>query len=222
MELTLSDYADLIISKVYAGYKGVTNFSISKEAVEQEFILASRKLIKDLHKNQRLEPEEFFQVIPKIALKDLKELSDVPISINPDNKTGRVFYCDIPELLWVSGINPIDYVGPFNRFVQYVVKKGNSFVDHQYSKYHSKDPVVWVKGTKMYVINNLNQVTHIQLRAIFKDPTDLIKETDPFPIPSDAADILINQMAEQYVRFFRSRNPQVNSQNDIQPQAAEE
>lgn len=219
MKLTLSDYADLIIAKVYAGFKGVTNFSLSRSAVEEEFILASRKLIKDLHKNQRLEPEEFLQIIPKIQLRELSSLSEVPLSLNPDGKNGRVFYCDIPELLWVSGLHPIDYVGPFNRFYHYVVKKGNSFINHRFSKFHHKEPAVWVKGSRMYVINNLAQVTHIQLRAIFKDPTELISESSPFPIPSDAGDILINTMSEQYIRFFRSQNPQVNTQNDIQTQA---
>ena len=221
MNLTLCDYADLIIANVYGGLKGVANFSISKEAVEAEFVLGSRRLIKELQSAQRLDPEEFFQVLPKVKLSLLTELSDVPLPDVPDKKQGKIFYMDIPELLWSSGVNPVDYIGPFNRFYQYIVKKGNSFIEQRYSKYHAKEPAVWIKGKRAYVMNNLPNVQFLQLRVLLKDPTDLLKEGDPFPIPSDAGDILVQKMSEQYIRYYRLQTPQPNTQNDI-PRPAEQ
>jgi|GEM_PF-4811633 hypothetical protein len=218
MELTLSNYADLVISNVYGGYKGVTNNGLSKDAVMAEFVLGSRRMIKELHAAQRLDPEDFYQTLPKIKLEKLSDLSEVPIPVNADPKKGIIYWAEIPELIWMPGLDPVDYIGPFNRFYHYVVKKGNTFVNHAYSKFHAKEPAVWVKGSKVYVMNNLKGVSILQMRALLKDPTVLLDDDQAYPIPSEVGDMLVTKMTEQYLRYFRLMNPQPNTQNDITPQ----
>lgn len=215
MNLTLSDYADLIISHVYGGLKAVANISLSREAVETEFVLASRRIIKELHRASRFEPEEFLQTLPKVALEPLSDLSEVPLPLQPDAGVPKIYSAVIPRLLWLPGIHPVDYAGPFNRFYQYVVKSGNSFVNQRHSRFHASEPALWVKSERIYVINNLPNVKFLQLRALFENPCELLREEDPFPIPSDAGDMLVSRLAEQYLRYYRLQSAQPNTQNDL-------
>lgn len=213
MKLSLNDYADLIIGNVYAGYKGVGQMALSREAVKEEVSLTSRRFLGELLKKQDLDREEFYQDIPKLKLSPRQ---DLPNNFLIENN-GKVFYAQIPNILWMDGLDPVSFVGGTNRFEKFIVKNGASYIVQKYSKYHSKSPVVLISGRDLFLFNGPKGVTTLFVRAIFDNPRELVDDDEPFPIPSRVGDMIITKLTDQFIRHFRSLNPIPNTQNDIQP-----
>lgn len=213
MKLSLNDYADLIIGNVYAGYKGVGQIALSREAVKEEVVLTGRRIIGELLKSQELDKEEFFQDIPNLKI---TQRQDLPNNFLTENN-GKVFHAQIPNILWMEGLDPVSYIGAPNRFEKYIVKTGTSYIVQKHSKFHSKFPTVLISGRDLFLFNGRKGVTSLFVRAIFDNPRDLVNDDEPFPVPSRVGDMTITKLTDQYIRHFRGLNPVPNTQNDIQP-----
>ena len=212
MKPTLSDYADLIIGNVYAGYKGVGNIALSKEAVMTEVNLTSRRIIAELLSAQRLEKEEFMQEIHTL---ELEQKEGSPEFFMTPNRNEKVYHAHIPSLLWMPGLDPVSYIGTKNRFEKYIVATGNRYMFQKYSKYHSKLPIVLIQGNDLFILNNKKGVKQLLVRAMFENPLELIGPEDPYPVPLHVGDMIVTKLSDQFIRHFRMKNPQPNTQNDI-------
>lgn len=92
----------------------------------------------------------------------------------------------------------------------------------KYRKATCKDYIAWVKGNKIYVEGDSNQLEYISVDVIAEDPTELAACFDPdkeFPIPAAMIPIITQMILERELRTLVSmpsdttNDSQDNTQN---------
>lgn len=94
----------------------------------------------------------------------------------------------------------------------------------KYRSYTCNDYIAWLKGDKLYVQSNNNQLEWVSVDVIAEDPTQLESCFDPnaeFPVPGAMIPIITQMILEKELRILTSmpsdttNNSQDNTQNRL-------
>lgn len=207
---SLNALADIVISKVQSGLKSVSNHGLSKSQIKDEIILTrSRLMVESVSK----------------GLIDIVQLrQDVLITSFFQHKESKVsnkkaISADIPEVFLIPNFDSVEFVGSTDGYESFKVVTGQSNQHINYDRFSKNAPTAWIR-TKKVVIYNDNP-TRLLLRYVLNNPMDLsefdksFNDNSPFPICSAFADMIVGNLVNDYIRYYRFANPQPNNQIEI-------
>lgn len=206
MDNSLNQIAEQILNGVYAGLKGPGNFSVSKQQIKDEVAQMRNRGAEELISAGLFESEPFRQTIHKlpVAKKDFSGISGY--------ETNRQeYFASIPELLYLTGIKPVNYVAAMNKEFPFKVLYGDEFFYANQDRYSKSKPTIWVRDKELWLLNPpIANIQHITMRAMFENPRALngvsgmrFTDDDPYPMQAALTAKIRNKLVEDYIRQYR-------------------
>lgn len=156
----------------------------------------SRLLKQDLDKGKMPNPD-YIQTIQALELEEVDESEGT--TLTTDYKAFRT-KVEVPNTLDLNFQSGFMYVGTVNGKELQFVPEGRARWQ-QYNKYTGKDPVVYLKGNRLYVHND-KAIRWITVRGVFEVPPEVshlnnpnetvtdVTENSPYPIPINLVPVL--------------------------------
>lgn len=202
----------------------ITNTNIDINMIKDEVIDTRNRLIYEYELQQKLlNPEQLYVEINCIPVvcKDISECCE----INSDEK---VYVAEIPELMTLSSLPNIRYVGTIDKMYPYNIVRGTSYLYRGYAKWTGKMKTAWYRQEKNQLILMDRRLVDINPKFISvsiipKNEQDLLKyecacvDTDDveFRCPNYLIDIITGKIVEQYMRQYQISHLQPNTQSEI-------
>lgn len=212
MNQTLNEIADQILNAIYAGLKGPSNFSISRQQIKDEFSQARNKKIAELMSGNQFDPEPFRQTIHKIALTKKDFVFESGLS-----STRKAHYAEIPELLHMKGIDPIGFVSVMDKTgIPFKKIYGSDIYYALRDRHSAKAPTIWVQDKSLWLLNPpIANIQFITFSGLLENPRALngiagnkFIDDDPYPIPGFVIEMIRKEMVYDYIKQYRLANPQ--------------
>ena len=221
--MTARELADAIINNVSSGLKGaIGNFSYSREQVEKEVGVERNAIIKEYSVKNIIPKKDLVQTIRCIPV----VCDDISKCCDGMESGVKVRQFKLPRLSTVFKDTPIDFIGTIDRKKDYKVYFDKSYLNHQFRRYTSKKPYVWIdmgsndeNGDVTAYLFNANLQEYMSVTAVFEDPYHVIEcdcldpEDKEFPAPQFIQRDIIVRISERYVRYHKQLIPQVNLPN---------
>lgn len=202
----------------------ITNTNVDINMIKDEIINTRNRLIYEYELQQKLlNPEQLYvevNCIP-IVCKDISECCE----IDSDEK---VLVAEIPELMTLSSLPNIRYIGTIDKMYPYNIVRGMAYLYKKYAKWTGKMKNAWYRQEKNQIIimdRGLIDVNpkFISVSIIPKNEQDLLKyecacvDTDDveFRCPDYLIDTITGKIVEQYMRQYQLSHLQPNTQSEI-------
>jgi hypothetical protein len=207
---SLNDLADMIISQVQSGLKSVTNHGLSKSQVKDEIVLCRARMLPEALAAGLINAQQLYQdfLIEKFYQHEESKVSN-----------RKAIYGDIPEVMEIESISPVEYLGSTDGYEGFKVVTGkqNQFISHD--RYSKHEPTGWIKNKRVIIYND--NPKRLLLRAIFSNPRDLAtynktySDDSSFAVCNALSDMIVGKLVNDYMRYYRMANPQPNNQIEI-------
>lgn len=218
--MTLLQIASLIRNQISPF---ITNANIDINMLKDEIINTRNRLVYEYELQQKLlNPEQLYTEVNCIPVvcQDISECCD----IDSDEK---VYVAEIPELMTLSTIPNIRYVGGIDRNTPYVLVEGMSYLYKPYAKWTSNMKQVWYRKPKNQLIFRTDTFSivpkYISVTIIPKNEQDLLKyeckciDTDDvdFRCPDYLIDLITGKIVQQYMTQYQISHLQPNTQSQL-------
>lgn len=215
--MTLLQIASLIRNQISPF---ITNANIDINMIKDEVINTRNRLIYEYTLQKRLlNPEQLYREINCVPV-ECKDISEC-CEIDSDEK---VYVAEIPELMNLSEISNIRYVGTIDKMTPYNIIRGTSYLYNGYAKWTSKMKQVWYRQAKNQLVFFGNfRPKFISIEIIPKNEQELLKyecaciDSDDveFNCPDYLIDTITGKIVEQYMRQYQISHLQPNTQSEI-------
>lgn len=133
-------------------------------------------------------------------------------------------YVQLPPLLtpdFTSGHQAIEFLGAPAQRLPLRLLYGNDYLYTQYERYTGREPFAWINGQDcwLFAATPLPH-SHLVLRAALSDPREANEyggwhnfEEDPFPIPDDFVNTIVERVTNKYISMYGRLNVQPNTGN---------
>lgn len=218
--MTLLQIASLIRNQISPF---ITNANIDINMLKDEIINTRNRLIYEYELQQKLlKPEQLYTEINCIPVtcQDISQCCE----IDSDEK---VYVADIPELMNLSKLPNIRYVGTIDKMTPYTIVTGMAYLYKPYAKWTSNMKQVWYRQAKNQLVFRTDTFSvipkYISIEIIPKNEQDLLKyeckcvDTDDveFKCPDYMIDLITGKIVEQYMRQYQLSHLQPNTQSEI-------
>jgi len=220
IHMTLLQIASLIRNQISPF---ITNANIDINMLKDEIINTRNRLVYEYDlKKQLLSPEQLYVEINCIPVvcKDISECCD----IDSDEK---VLVAEIPELMQISSIPNLRYVGTIDRSTPFNLIKGNAYLYRKFAKWTSKMKAVWHREAKkqlvLYNYNTSIPPKYITVELIPKNEQEILKyecacineEDVEFKCPDYLISVITEKLLAQYMSQYQMGHLQANTQSEI-------
>lgn len=218
--MTLLQIASLIRNQISPF---ITNANIDINMLKDEIINTRNRLIYEYELQQKLlKPEQLYTEINCIPVtcQDISQCCE----IDSDEK---VYVADIPELMNLSKLPNIRYVGTIDKMTPYTIVTGMAYLYKPYAKWTSNMKQVWYRQAKNQLVFRTDTFSvipkYISIEIIPKNEQDLLKyeckcvDTDDveFKCPDYMIDLITGKIVEQYMRQYQLSHLQPNTQSEM-------
>lgn len=224
--MTLDEMINAVEIQVSDGLKGVS-LSYPASKIEKDIANYYSVLLKQYSAQGVIKPEEVSQRIDCLDL-DCKDLHKCCIETHPGATSGtNALHFTIPRLAFLTGLEPISYLGTIDRIQPFKIYYDNSHIYNKYKKHTSKRPYIWIdlsinaEGKHDGYLFNNKRLKALSITAVFSDPQQAYEYScctsqEEFPAPQFMQDEIINKITARYVYYHRQlENPQMPADNVI-------
>ena len=216
--MSLLKYASIIRNRI-SPY--ITNTNLDINQIKDELVIVRNRLIHEYELKKALVNASIMyrevNCIP-VVCKDISECCDV-------DSDEKVLVAEIPELMELSTIPNLLYVGTIDRTTPFQIMRGNSYLYRPYAKWTSKMKSVWYRQPKNQLIlfNVPDTIKSISVTLIPKNEQDLLKyecacidvDDVEFTAPDYLIDVIIETVANKYINQYQMAHNQSNTQSEI-------
>ncbi len=227
MKPSLNHLVSLILSGVTSGLHGVANHAISRKTVLRDVITTRGRLAEQFYAQGKYQPEAWASRSANIRMAKVKANTLV------SSLTGDALVCTIPAPLLLAPVRPVRHAVLFvgSQEQSYHLLEGNAPVAMRWSLVKNA-PSVYIKGDRLMGFNLDSEVDTITLEWVAANPRDGFLDAsenlladplpgfefgdeEPWPMPVEASDMMTGKLIDSYVRYYRTSNPQPNTQAEI-------
>ena len=201
----------------------ITNTHLDINMIKDDIVATRNRIVFEYDQKQMLtSPEKLYAEVNCIPLicKDISECCDV-------DSDEKVLVADIPEVMGLSSIPNIRYVGGVDRMTPFNVVKGIGYLYRKYAKYTSRMKAVWYREAKNQLVfmNNSFPIApkFISIEFIPQNEQDLLKyecaciDSDDveYKCPDYLVDVIRGKVIEGFMRQYQLAHTQANTQSEI-------
>ena len=201
----------------------ITNTHVDINMLKDDIIATRNRIVFEYDQKQLLNsPEQLYSEVTCIPLvcKDISECCDV-------DSDEKVYIAEIPELIQLSSISSIRYVGTIDRLTPFNVVNGMAYLYRKYAKWTGKMKAVWYRETKnqLVFLNNSFNIPpkFITVEVMVQNEQDLLKyecacidvDDIPYKCPDYLVDVVRGKVVEQWLRQYQMAHLQNNTQSEI-------
>lgn len=205
--------ASAIRNHVGDGLKEVDDFDYSIEQIKDEIGNLRNKLIFELSKAGKLNPNNFTQKVEG----DQLVMDMVPFPIGSGHPVKRVAHVTLPRPVMTVGNQSITFFGPADMSLDFVKYYDSSFNEHQYSRVIKNRPYCFIdlaytsdSTVDAYIFGiDGSLLKNLAVRIIAEDAVALLEsdgifgQDEEFPCPQSMQDDIIDILSKRYVFYYK-------------------